>query len=369
MNHKKNNILLKKRDSNIELLRIIAMVMIVAHHFSVHGNFQPDSTTFINNIWLEILFSGGKIGVNIFIMISGYYLIDSQKIKINKILKMLFQMLFYSLIIFTLFVLFDLEPFSVKSLFNHFLCYPLWWFASCYLALYLIHPYINKLLNNLGKKSYQKLLIYSTIIWCVIPTLTNESFDSGFLIWFIYIYCLGGYLNRFPLKLDWTAKKYFLISLIMYFITFFIKILFGNILKDSTFLFEYINRLFDLETLSTLLISLFLFIGFSKLKIKYSKLINTISSTTFGIYLIHDYEYARPFLWQTVFKNSNYSDRLMLMPYSIMVITFVFIGCFLIEFLRIYILEKRYLKLIDKLSLYLNKLVNKIFNFDFFNKI
>ena len=60
---------MKKRESNIELLRILSMFMIIGHHFSVHGKFIVEETSFINNIWIQLLFSGGKIGVNIFIII------------------------------------------------------------------------------------------------------------------------------------------------------------------------------------------------------------------------------------------------------------------------------------------------------------
>lgn len=37
-----------KRDSNIELLRIISMIMIVAHHFSNHSKFNIGTIPFIN---------------------------------------------------------------------------------------------------------------------------------------------------------------------------------------------------------------------------------------------------------------------------------------------------------------------------------
>lgn len=360
----------KKRDSNIELLRILAMIMIVAHHFSVHGNFQSDSVSFVNNIWLKILFSGGKIGVDIFILISGYYLINSKEIKIKKVLMLLLQMLFYSILIFSLFVGFGLESFSVRLLFLNFLSYPIWWFAKCYLALYLIHPYINIVLNSLDKKNYQKLIIISTIIWCIIPTLTNESLDNGALIWFIYVYSLGGYLSKYPLKNYWTVKKCFTISIILYLITFSLSFGLDFISSKFDFFTRYAETFFEMDKLLILLITLFLFISFTKIEIKYNKFINLISSTTFGIYLIHDGEYAiRPFLWQTLFKNANYSDRLLLIPYSIIVIIIVFVTCSIIELLRIYLLEKKYLKIVDKVSNYFNKIFKKFLNLNFLNKI
>lgn len=65
------------RNSSIELLRIISMILIVFHHFAFHGGFkwQTNSVT-ISHFWYNFIYGGGKIGVNIFVLISGYFLID-----------------------------------------------------------------------------------------------------------------------------------------------------------------------------------------------------------------------------------------------------------------------------------------------------
>ena len=77
-----NNISLpekKERNSNFELLRIIAMLMIVFHHFSVHGGFNYELTDIsFNRLWLYFISMGGKIGVDIFVLISGYFLITNK---------------------------------------------------------------------------------------------------------------------------------------------------------------------------------------------------------------------------------------------------------------------------------------------------
>lgn len=77
----------KQRNSNIELLRIVAMLMIVAHHFSVHGGFSFDpSRISVNLIWIQFLQLGGKVGVDIFILISGYYLVSRKSFNSYKAL-------------------------------------------------------------------------------------------------------------------------------------------------------------------------------------------------------------------------------------------------------------------------------------------
>ena len=67
------------RDSKFEILRIIAMLLIVAHHFVVHGFELENIETFsYNKIVVEILSLGGKLGVNLFVLISAYFMIDSK---------------------------------------------------------------------------------------------------------------------------------------------------------------------------------------------------------------------------------------------------------------------------------------------------
>ena len=89
----------KQRSSNLELLRIISMFLIVMHHYAVHGGFQLlEKDLSLNKIIIQILSGGGQLGVNLFILISGYFLIDSE-FKINKLLKLIFETFFYSVII------------------------------------------------------------------------------------------------------------------------------------------------------------------------------------------------------------------------------------------------------------------------------
>ena len=91
-----------KRQSNFELLRIVAMLMIVFHHFAYHGAFNYDSTSIsISYFWYSLIIMGGKIGVNIFILISAYFLILSSGINFKKIFKIIGQVLFYSILFLT----------------------------------------------------------------------------------------------------------------------------------------------------------------------------------------------------------------------------------------------------------------------------
>ena len=102
---KKNNDI-SNRKSNIELLRIIAIIMIIAHHYCLYGGWSKVSGLSINNAILDFLVIGGKIGVAIFVLISGYFGINSE-FKIKKLINTVLQVLFYSILFGLLNIIID----------------------------------------------------------------------------------------------------------------------------------------------------------------------------------------------------------------------------------------------------------------------
>ena len=65
------------RESNIELLLIISMVLIIMHYFCVHGTFPFTPELTFNKVFLQIFGLGGKAGVVAFVMITGYFMVSS----------------------------------------------------------------------------------------------------------------------------------------------------------------------------------------------------------------------------------------------------------------------------------------------------
>lgn len=95
-----------ERSSNFEMLRIIAMFMIVAAHYAGHGVrhvlFFSESKiwltgSFINRIFTSFLIPGGKIGVGLFFALTGYFMIDKEY-KIQRLLKIILEVYFYSIL-------------------------------------------------------------------------------------------------------------------------------------------------------------------------------------------------------------------------------------------------------------------------------
>lgn len=360
------------RQSNIELLRIFAMVIIVAHHFSIYGGFEfPKDTITVNQLWLQFIQIGGKIGVNIFVLISGYFLISAKSLKTSKVIKLWVQVFSYSIALFTLFIASGIEPFRLKELIKHFfpITFSQWWFASSYFVLYLVSPYINILLNSLDKKNYQRLLILLTVCWCFIPTFTGQLFQSNELLWFVYLYACAGYIKLYSPKPNVKGATCILLSFAATILTFCSVIVFDVLGTKISFFGDHATFFYGMEKAPIFVISILIFIGFLKIDIRHSRIINLVSSATFGVYLVHDDKYVRPFLWKTMFKNASYSDSNFLILYSLIVIAVVFVLCTFVELIRIYLLEKHYLNLINSIAGITDSCKERLFSLSLFDKI
>lgn len=191
---------MKKRESNFELLRILSMMMIIAHHYSVHGHFEITYGISLRNMIIDFLALGGKIGVILYIFITGYHMIHSQ-IKLKKLFKLKAQILFYSVLFAFLFYIFPDRSIGFLSIENirqsFFQSYLM--FATIYMVLYLFVPYINKLLLSFSQKEFIKFLTLGFFVCTLIPTFSNATLGIDMVICFIYFYSIGSYLRLYPI--------------------------------------------------------------------------------------------------------------------------------------------------------------------------
>ncbi|MBD9749138.1 hypothetical protein IGK89_000820 [Enterococcus sp. DIV0007] len=88
------------RKSNFELLRILCIVLIVAGHYSYWGFDRNYSDLTLNRVWLELLLIGRRVAVNCFVLITGFFMCNSDfnysKV-LKKVGKIAFQVEVYSI--------------------------------------------------------------------------------------------------------------------------------------------------------------------------------------------------------------------------------------------------------------------------------
>lgn len=342
----------KNRNSSIELLRIIAMLMIVFHHLAVHGGFSYGINEItIPRYWVNLISIGGKIGVDIFVLISGYFLIEERSISdvIRKGLMFWGEVWFYSVAIYLLWLILGKEQFSYKEFGIAIMpiLIPGWWFASCYLILFLLHPFINKFIEALEQKSYTKLLVLLVVIWSIIPTIAPSVVQSNSLLWFITLYLIAGYIKLYGIKFDYSALKWNLMAIGLIILTYLSSVIIMLISVKYEVLEKYIQYFYGEQKINVLIISICMLMAFLKIDIANNTLINWIGGSTFAVYLISDSERIRKYLFCDLFKILEYRDSILLIPYTIVVTVLIFIGCILIDIVRKLTIEKGYRKLVN----------------------
>ena len=332
-----------KRDSNLELLRIIMMILIVAHHFALHGGFDyPTDTVSLNRLWIQFIQVGGKLGVNVFVLISGYFLIHSTEHRTVRTVRLWFRLLTYSLIPFCLLAAFGQVRFTTERLIHSLLpvAYDCWWFASAYLILYIFTPFINRFLHSMSKKEYRRYLLILMTVWCVIPTFLHVEMQRNNLLWFFCLYSVIGYYRLHHHDVKYKGSACILLAGLIILAVLVSAAVLDVIGRSSRYAADHALFFYDYYSIPILAASLLLVIGFSRISMKRSRVINTISAATFGVYLIHDNPYVRKLLWEKIFRNASYADSSLLIPYSIGAVLAVFAACTAIELIRIHALEK-----------------------------
>lgn len=76
------------RQSNIELLRVISMLMVLLGHYYVLSYFGDIDTVSFNLVGMQFLGAWSKVAVDIFVIITGYFLVN-QTFRWKKVLKLL----------------------------------------------------------------------------------------------------------------------------------------------------------------------------------------------------------------------------------------------------------------------------------------
>lgn len=332
------------RNSSVELLRIISIFAIVLCHFATHGGFAfPLESITVPRLWWNLIRFGGNLGVDVFVFISGYFLIANNDVKFNtkKTLTLWGQVFFYSLLLFALSLVAG-DGFSLKSFM--IACFPItsstWWFASTYFVLFLLHPYLNRALHSLDKKQYQKLLLLLTVCWCLIPTFTGEAFGSNQLLEFVYLYSIAGYIKLYGLCDKLRSRHWFSLFGLIALLTYLSCIVFLVLGTKTPFFSHYSLHFYGRTKLPTLLSAICLFAGFVQMKPFYSKWVNLIASATFGVYLLHDSPILRKIFWLDLFQNSSFQNSNWIIPYSIVVCIVVYLLCTAVDLVRQHLVER-----------------------------
>lgn len=357
------------RSSNLELYRIICMLMIVAHHYVTNsgltGQGEPLMTDFTsgNSIFLTLFGAWGKTGINCFMMITGYFMCTS-KITLRKFLKLLLQVYLYHWLFYIIFLVAGYETLSVIRLIQ--IAMPVWGvtdnFVSCFIGFYLTIPFLTILVKNLNQRQHQLLLFLALGIYTMLGSIPIFDISFNYITWFGIIFLIASYIRLYPCKLFENRKLWGWLTLLFFVLGSLSVVLLRLFVGEPAGMgYSFVadsNRIFAV----TIAVSSFLW--FKNMKIRYNKRINAIGAATFGVLLIHANSSAmRTWLWKdTLDVVGHYTLPFgTLMLYSIAVVLIIFVVCNLIDQLRIATVEKWFFNWYDnKFSAKADAFVNKV---------
>lgn len=202
-----------KRSSNLELYRIICMLVIIAHHYVVNSglmeHFDLNNITH-NMLYLQLLASGGKTAINCFTLITGYYMLDKEW-HIKRFLRLFSTILFYNITITAIFLITgyaDLSKELIQGVIPFVFDVNSGYFGSV-LFLYLIIPYLNLLMHKLGKRNAEYLILILIVVYSIIPTLIVSKETFNYISWLSIMYLIGAYIHLYPNRMfdsiHWSA--------------------------------------------------------------------------------------------------------------------------------------------------------------------
>ena len=333
----------KVRNSNLELYRIIVMLMIVAHHYVVNSGMMDilQQTPLSPSSGVMLIFGGwGKIGINCFILITGYFMCRSE-FSWKKLLKLYLWFSFYSVLIYVIFLITGHEKFTpFRALWK---LWPLkeftpFGFVSCFMMFYLFIPFLNLFLKHLKQKPHEYLIILLLIFYGILPTFPKVHIQFNYVSWFMAIYIIAAYIRLYGLFPKVTHKIWGFITLILIMICS-VSVLGMEVLYKQNYISVFAPYFFitDCNKIIPILTAIASFMYFKGLKIPQSKLINAIGGATFGVLLIHaNSDAMRQWLWkETIDCMGHFSSSVLwTLGYASFSVLLIFIICTGIDWFR-----------------------------------
>lgn len=340
----------KTRNSAIELVRLLAMFMIVYYHLILFFVEPVDTNPIYKAIQIPL-----HIGVILFVLISGYFGIRPS---FRGFLKILCIVAVYFLPL-RLWYVYNMNMGGMAMLDSfHVLSKTPYWFVRTYLCLYLVSPLLNKCLKDISTReriyylfSFSVIAVYLGLLQCDISLIDGKNLAN-----FILIYIIGNTIKIEHDKLSRLSNKTFLgIFFFMNIVLAFLFCHFHNT-RFSDFIWNWSFPYYS----PFLLISSFLFFfPFTRFDINSPK-INYLAASAFSIYIIHHQPVVMDMILQPI-AHSIYTRTA-----GNVTICLVMMGLFALFILFISVLIDKLLtplwRVLDKMGIILEGMISRCFS-------
>ncbi len=347
----------KKRMANLELLRILAMIMVVVMHFLRESGSLPGKDAALSaaslstvNVLAVFLEAFCIVAVNVYVLISGYFASQSN-FRMAKIISFLGQIWFYAIMIPIV-----LKVLGVPVLMDNMGIYGLvqyvlpissehYWFATSYFYLLLLMPVLNYGVRHMTKKQLSIVVALLLAVFCGVKSicpiqLTMDKYGYD-ILWFVCMYLLGAWFYACGNEAKLFMKKkalplYVGSSLVIGGMVVALYMVLGKF-SGAAYYFSvpyHYNFIFCLTG------AVGLFFVFGNLSVKEGKgadFIRKISKYCFGVYLLHEHLDVRHY-WYTVlgriFGEGREENVLFFLAELFFCVAVIFVAGICIDFIR-----------------------------------
>lgn len=292
----------KERQSNIECLRIVVILGIIIAHYNnptIGGGIAYVREGTINFYIMYFLNSLFACGVNLFLLISGYFMCESKKCSIWRPIELVIQVALFREVSYLADVILKKVPLSLRSIISSLI--PANYFVILYCAVFLLSPFINLLMSKLSQKNLKKFVLLLVLLFSVFATIADvlgELRGSSFIglstigaygsqwgysiVNFMLMYIIGAYVRKGELRIVyWKNGKLaalFLANVGVIMLWARVNDRIGYFTVQSAW--EYCNPLIILN-------AVIVFTLFSRMHLGVNKIINSLAESVFTVFLVH----------------------------------------------------------------------------------
>ena len=327
------------RNSSIELLRILSMFLILAHHFLVHNAY--DYTTlpfgvprFLLQLFLE---SGGKVGVVIFFTISAWHLLEREQTLrgcLRRAWNLEKEVLFYGLALAAFFFLFFRSHIGARYLLKSLmpLTQQVWWYPTAYATFLLLLPFLVRGLRALGRRAHLALCMVLLALYGVLTLVPGTQMVTQ--VWsLVYLFVLiAGY--RWYVEGAHDLRPAPMVAVGMVILAACALLSMGAwALAGVQLGAKYGNLVTSEIRLPVLLVGFGVFLLFQR-RTFYSKAINGVARGAFAVYLITEYPPAREVLWRGALDLGSLSAEPWGLAVALGLLLALYLGCTALDLVR-----------------------------------
>lgn len=345
----------------MEVLRVLAMFLIVAGHYvwtAVKQVMEPSvlcvNKSLIgggNYVTMEFLWLIASIGVDCFVMITGYFMIEKKEMRWRGVLKTWVQTLFYTAGIFLMGVAAFDEPLSLDLVLKSFLPihHETYWFVSHYIALLFLAPFFARVASGLTQRQYLWLLSV-LFVFCFTLLYGTVFLRNMHLGLFVFLFFVAGYLRKYGVPEWWkrhTGRMVLGVWVLLFVAATSVNLLHYWQTGDANF------KLYATENNGPVFfLALAVFVWFVCHKPFTGSVMRwtaRLGGCTFGVYLIHQHFFINDTLW--TFVANTYTMQMPMLVHCLLWSAAIFAVCALIDTLRAHLFRLLHIdNALDKLA-------------------